>query len=329
VRFTPAGRALLALLLLGGAPGLAGCTVRASGPNPGSPTGISAPGTSTGETSSGASPSAVLPVGPAADQLAMLPVKGRAPLTGYRRELFGQTWADVDRNGCDTRNDILRRDLTAQRIRPGTGGCVVLSGALADPYGGTVVAFARGGADDVEIDHVVALADAWATGAATWTAQRRVAFANDPVNLLAVSATTNRSKGESDAATWLPPDRRFRCAYAARQVAVKVKYGLWLTSAERAALAAVLGSCPGQPGVPAGARPTESEVGAATASSSPSTSLSPSPGSPSGAADGDTGTPVHPGALCSPPGATGRTEAGTPMRCTSTATDPRSRWRRG
>lgn len=301
---------------------LAGCTRAAAtrsaatdpDASPTGPSGAASTGTGGGATPSGTSPSATGtpsaaggPQGSAAALLAGLPVKGRAALTGYRRELFGQTWADVDRNGCDTRNDILRRDLAAQRIRPGTGGCVVLSGTLADPYGGTAVAFARGGADDVEIDHVVALADAWVTGAQGWTPQRRVAFANDPANLLAVSAGQNRSKGESDAASWLPPNKAFRCGYVARQVTVKAKYGLWVTRAERAALAAVLGSCPGLAAAPAGTQPTESEVGAATS---------------------DPDAPVTPGALCSPPGATGRTAAGTAMRCTSTATDPRHRWRR-
>lgn len=304
--------------------GSTGCTVRASGgtqdmPSRGGPPSAAPPprGTSapTAAASSGTA-TGTAPAGAAADLLARLPVKGRAALTGYERRLFGQTWADVDRNGCDTRNDVLRRDLTVHQLRPGTGGCVVLAGTLADPYSGQPVSFRRGGVDDVEIDHVVALADAWVTGALAWSPQRRVAFANDPVNLLAVSAAANRSKGESDAATWLPPNRAFRCRYAARQVTVKSKYGLWVTAAEGAALATVLRSCPGQPAEPFGTQPTESAVGAAPAGpSSSSTAVPPV-------------SPVSPGALCAPAGALGRTRAGTLMRCTTTASDPRNRWRR-
>jgi hypothetical protein len=167
-------------------------------------------------------------------------------MTGYDREEFGQAWLDADRNGCDTRNDILRRDLTAAVVKPGTGGCVQLSGVLADPYLGQSIRFVRGAGDDVDIDHVVALGNAWVTGAARFDIRKRAALANDPLNLLAVDLGTNRSKGDGDAATWLPPYRPFRCAYVARQVAVKAKYGLWVTRAEHDAIARVLGSCPGQ-----------------------------------------------------------------------------------
>src|SRR5665647_3502229 len=79
--------------------------------------------------------------GSALSVLATLAVKGRAPKTGYDRALFGQAWADVDRNGCDTRNDVLRRDLTTYVLKSGTNGCLVLSGALHDPYSGTTIAF--------------------------------------------------------------------------------------------------------------------------------------------------------------------------------------------
>jgi hypothetical protein len=178
--------------------------------------------------------------------LATLPVKGRAPMTGYSREEFGQAWLDADRNGCDTRNDILRRDLVDAVAKSGTGGCVQLSGVLPDPYLGRSIRFARGAGDDVDIDHVVALGNAWATGAARFDIHERAALANDPLNLLAVDMSTNRSKGDGDAATWLPPYRPFRCAYVARQVAVKQKYGLWLTRPERDAMVRVLTACPGQ-----------------------------------------------------------------------------------
>ena len=148
--------------------------------------------------------------------LAALPVRGRAPTTGYAREQFGQAWADVDRNGCDTRNDVLRRDLAAVVAQD----CVVLSGTLDDPYTGVPIAFARGpGSSAVQIDHVVALSDAWQTGAQSWTPVTREAFANDPANLLAVDGPANQEKGAGDAATWLPPNRGYRCVYALRQVA--------------------------------------------------------------------------------------------------------------
>jgi hypothetical protein len=178
--------------------------------------------------------------------LALLPVKGRAPMTGYDRDEFGQAWLDADRNGCDTRNDILRRDLTGAVVKPGTRGCVQLSGVLADPYLGRSIPFARGAGDDVDIDHVVALGNAWVTGAARVDIHERAALANDPLNLLAVDLHTNRSKGDGDAATWLPPYRPFRCAYVARQIAVKQKYGLWVTRPERDAMIRVLAACPDQ-----------------------------------------------------------------------------------
>jgi hypothetical protein len=120
----------------------------------------------------------------------------------------------------------------------------VLTGTLADPYTATSVGFARGGAPDVDIDHVVALSDAWQKGAQRWSPARRVAFANDPLNLLSVDATLNRQKGDGDAATWLPPNKAFRCEYVARQIAVKRKYGAWVTAAERDAMRRVLSRCP-------------------------------------------------------------------------------------
>jgi hypothetical protein len=167
-------------------------------------------------------------------------------MTGYDRDQFGQAWLDTDRNGCDTRNDVLVRHLDDVVTRPGTHGCVVLSGTWADPYTGTTVAFVRGDGALVDIDHVVALGNAWSGGAARWDVRKRGAFANDPLNLLPADAGANRSKGDGDAATWLPPHKRFRCAYVARQVAVKRKYGLPVTPAEHDAIGRVLATCPGQ-----------------------------------------------------------------------------------
>ncbi|QZY53398.1 HNH endonuclease family protein [Leucobacter tenebrionis] len=177
-----------------------------------------------------------------------LPVKGRAPKTGYdRRERFGHGWKDPDRNGCDARNDTLQRDLTEVVL---DGPCKVLSGVLLDPYTGARIDFVRGDqtSQAVQIDHVVALSDAWQKGAQALTQEQRIAFANDPVNLLAVDGPANSSKGDGDAATWLPPSRGFRCEYVARQISVKTSYGLWVTAAEHDAMQRVLDGCPGQPG---------------------------------------------------------------------------------
>ncbi|GAA2551108.1 HNH endonuclease family protein [Pseudonocardia hydrocarbonoxydans] len=194
-------------------------------------------------------PVAPTPTGDAATALAALPVKGRAPRTGYERDEFGQRWADVDRDGCDQRNQVLARDLSSVEFRPGTRDCVVVSGALLDPYTGDGVPFLRGEATsaDVQIDHVVSLSNAWQTGAQQLDPRTRELFANDPLNLLAVDGPTNGAKGDGDAATWLPPARGYRCAYVARQVAVKATYGLWVTAAEAAAIARVLDGCPGEP----------------------------------------------------------------------------------
>jgi uncharacterized protein DUF1524/excalibur calcium-binding domain-containing protein len=183
--------------------------------------------------------------GSAAAVLASLPVKGRAPMTGYSRERFGAAWFDEDRNGCDTRDDVLARDLVHAQRRPGSS-CVLVAGDLADPYTRQRIRFVRGDGDLVDIDHVVALGNAWATGAFRWSPGKRLALANDPANLLAVDASANRSKGDADAATWLPPNKAFRCSYVARQVSVKARYGLWVTAAEKGAITTVLARCPGE-----------------------------------------------------------------------------------
>ncbi len=171
-----------------------------------------------------------------------LAVKGRAAKTGYDRSSFSH-WRDPDRNGCDARNDILRRDLTNLVIKTDSNGCKVLGGVLADPYSGKNIDFVFG-ASLVDIDHVVALSNAWQTGAFQFTNETRFQFANDPLNLLAVSASLNRQKGDGDAATWLPPTKSYRCQYVARQIAVKKKYGLWITKPEKVAMSTLLAKCP-------------------------------------------------------------------------------------
>ena len=189
----------------------------------------------------------------AADALAALEsleVKGRAPMTGYDRAHFGQAWSDdvtveFGHNGCDTRNDILRRDLDNLVIKEGTFDCVAMSGTLHDPYSGQVIDFQRGAgtSEAVQIDHVVALADAWQKGAQHWSPEQRRNFANDPRNLLAVDGPLNQHKGAGDAATWLPPHKSFRCEYAQRIVDVKAAYGVWVTEAEKEALSHLLQEC--------------------------------------------------------------------------------------
>lgn len=184
--------------------------------------------------------------------IAQMEVKGRAPKTGYTRAQFGSTWKDLDRNNCDTRNDILNRDLISITYKNGSQNCLVQSGILVDPFSGESITFLQGAtSSDVQIDHVVALSNAWQTGAFKLTLEKRIAFYNDPLNLLAVKGRLNSQKGDGDAATWLPPKKSYRCLYVARQVAVKYKYGLWLTAPEKTAILKLLQPCPGQL-IPAG-----------------------------------------------------------------------------
>jgi hypothetical protein len=184
----------------------------------------------------------------ASSVLSSLPVKGRAPKTGYTRAQFGQTWADVDRNGCDTRNDMLKRDLTNITYKVKTRDCVVLTGVLLDRYSGETINFVRGNVTsmEVQIDHVIALSNAWQTGAFKLTVLQRTALANDPMNLFAVKGRLNLQKSDGDAATWLPPLKSFRCAYVAQQIAVKAKYSLWVTAPEKEAMTRILAACPKQ-----------------------------------------------------------------------------------
>jgi len=209
--------------------------------------------------------------------LETLPVKGRAPKTGYDRTgKFGTAWLDVDRNGCDTRNDILARDLEPEVKQ---GPCKVMSGVLADPYTGKRIDFVRGNTTSlaVQIDHVVALMNAWETGAQQLTQAQRVSLANDPLNLLAVDGPTNSRKGAGDAATWLPPQKSFRCAYVARQVSVKATYGLWVTQAEHDAIARILSACPDEPAVTSAFAPAAPVVAAPEPAPAP---VAPAPAPP-------------------------------------------------
>lgn len=172
-----------------------------------------------------------------------LAIKGRAPKTDYSRSQFGDGWSML--SGCDTRNVILRRDLESTVMN---AQCQVVSGILHDPYTGKIIEFQRGSATSrtIQIDHVVALSDAWQKGAQQLTPLERVSLANDPLELLAVDGAANQQKGDGDAATWLPSNKAFRCQYIARQIAVKKKYRLWVTQAEKDAMVRVLSNCPDQ-----------------------------------------------------------------------------------
>ncbi|MCD7100712.1 GmrSD restriction endonuclease domain-containing protein [Pseudoclavibacter sp. 13-3] len=210
-----------------------------------------------------------------------LPVKGRAPKTGYARDQFGTGWKDPDRNGCDARNDILARDLTDVTK---SGPCKVVSGTLDDVYTGKTIGFVRGNdtSNAVQIDHMVALSNAWQTGAQQISAEQRERLANDPLNLQAVDGPTNQQKSDGDAATWLPPRKGYRCEYVARQVSVKAAYALWVTPPEKEAIGRILDTCPEQPAYvsalsDASAAPAASASAGAASGSSPSSSSAAAP----------------------------------------------------
>lgn len=171
-----------------------------------------------------------------------LAVKGRAPKTGYSREQFYDEWPNID--GCSLRQRILKRELgdTAR-----LDGCNVVAGEYDEPYTGKhVVLSSRAEVGKIQIDHVVALSDAWQKGAQYMEKEVREQIATDPLNLLAVDGAANQQKSDGDAATWLPANKQFRCQYVARQVSVKYKYGLWVTQAEKEAILRVLEKCPNE-----------------------------------------------------------------------------------
>jgi Protein of unknown function (DUF1524) len=176
--------------------------------------------------------------------LPRLRVHSAGSLDSYSRTRFGPDWADVNHNGCDTRNDILNRDLV-RKTWEDASHCEVRTAILHDPYTGRTIHFRRGVRTSlaVQIDHMVALANAWETGARRWSPAHREAFSNDPQELIAVYGPANEAKGDDDASDWLPPHRGFDCQYVADQVMVKHAYGLWVTPAEDVAMASVLARC--------------------------------------------------------------------------------------
>lgn len=178
----------------------------------------------------------------AAKALETLPVKGKAPKTGYDRDKFGQAWKDIDRNGCDQRNDTLKISMSDVTFKPKTHDCVVMTGTFHDPYTGETIEHVRGNSK-IDIDHLVALGQAWVSGAQQLSEEERTQLANDPLNLMASSASANRQKGDKEASAWLPPNKSFRCEYISRQIMVKDKYGLSVTKPEKATMITVLNGC--------------------------------------------------------------------------------------
>jgi hypothetical protein len=200
-------------------------------------------------STAGPSTSSTVTTVPAAEalrDLRALPVSDAYVPAPYDRAAFGQAWADTDRNGCDTRNDVLRRDLTAVVVKPGTNGCVVLSGTLHDPYTARTITFQRGNTSSlaVQIDHRVPLSYAWRHGAASWTPKQRELFANDQAtNLLAVDGPANEEKSDSGPAEWMPANTGDACSYAASFVTVAMKWHLSIATADKHALDRTLTGC--------------------------------------------------------------------------------------
>ncbi len=182
--------------------------------------------------------------------IALIPVRVRG--YDYRRAAFGDAWTDDTtapggHNGCDTRNDILNRDLvdktfTAIKRCP----TAVATGTLHDPYTNDTVAFTRGNqvGASVQIDHLVPLALAWDLGARDWTDQMRRRFANDPANLLAVEGQANQDKSDGEPADWMPPNHAFWCQYAVQFAAVLRGYALPVDDRSAVVLRDAASTCP-------------------------------------------------------------------------------------
>lgn len=200
------------------------------------------------ETSAGSSPetssersTAPVKAGTALTALKQLPVKGSAPMTGYSREKFPH-WKDIDNDGCRSSDQAVKLHANVELKNK----CREVAGVMTDPYSGQEIRWGSSRVKIVDIDHVVALGNAWVSGAWQMTQDVRQNIANDQLNLLPVRADLNRQKGDSNAASWLPPNKSFRCQYVSRQIAVKKKYGLSITSAEATAMGDVLNTCPNE-----------------------------------------------------------------------------------
>jgi hypothetical protein len=216
---------------------------------------------------------------------------------------------------------VLRRDLEHPVLQ---GSCTVETGTLVSPYTGGSISFVRGpNSALVQIDHVVALGDAWQTGAQSWTATKRETFANDLAELLAVDEHSNEQKGDADAASWLPSNNAFRCQYVDIQVNVKAKYGLWVTQSEHDAIAHVLANCSTSTTTPPAVKATPTPPKPAPTTAPPV--VAPLKPTPTPTVSGP--KVVHAGSFCTPAGATGVTSTSKPMVCKTSPTDSRLRWR--
>ena len=179
-------------------------------------------------------------------------IPSRPDVPGYDRScraghgcVFGTPWKDVDRSGCDTRNDVLKAQLRDDVVKPGTDGCVLLSGSGSDPYTGAAINW-RKSSGGVDIDHVYPLARAWDMGASKWTAEQRLRFANDQVsNLLVTKSATNRSKGDQGPGEWMPLQPVYACAWVLRYLQVADKYDLPVTQGDSDAAREIAPKCGG------------------------------------------------------------------------------------
>ncbi|MFF5793325.1 HNH endonuclease family protein [Paeniglutamicibacter sp. NPDC012692] len=262
--------------------------------------------------------------GPSAmSTLDSLPVKGKAAATGYDRNAkFGNGWKDSDGNKCDERQDTLKRDMFKVKYKD-SRNCQLASGTLKDAYTGTTINW-KVNSGSVDIDHVVALKNVWISGGQKLSQEQRVAVANDPLNLMASQASANRSKGDDNAAEWLPTNKAFRCQYVATQIGVKKKYALSVTAAEKDAMKRVLQACPTQK--------TAAVTPIKLSGKNPSVAPSTSKAAPAKAPSTNTAKAkqVSPGAYCAKADAglkgVGKTNGKT-YTCKTSSTDARLRWR--
>jgi len=248
--------------------------------------------------------------------LAMLVVTEESSAGTYRRDAF-RHWVDADGDCQDTRVEVLVRDNLASSPE----GCRLSAGRWLSWLDGRTVTSSR----SLDVDHLVALAEAWRSGASTWSPSRREAFANDlgyEWSLRAVSASVNRSKSDKDPARWLPA-AAYRCEYMTRWMLVKYRWGLSVDGRERSVLVSAASGACGERlfelpvRVPGDDRPDDRS----------SATVATPPGTPSGTGV-PVAAPVTPGAFCSPSGAVGRSSRGVDYVCRSSATDVRNRWRR-
>lgn len=172
----------------------------------------------------------------AVSRLNSLTVAAESHHASYDRDLFPH-WITIT-GSCNTREQVLKRDGSDVAV---DGSCYPTTGSWYSPFDGATWTTPA----DVDIDHMVPLAEAWSSGAWAWSASRRQAYANDlgGPELWAVTDNVNQSKGDRDPAGWQPPLSSFRCTYARAWVQVKWYYSLTVDSAEEAALTGMLATC--------------------------------------------------------------------------------------